>query len=185
MNMVDKVVNDKYYRKVNTEKLIYASLYNGFFGYFSFFLLIVGRVSTYEIRFFSELMPVNVCQHRGFVGVFNSRFIHIKQPNIFKNAFSQINVKQTIAKETFSVFASFSIFLLISISWSFVNLISNQSQIYQFFSRQDFLFLCSINFRIPYLVISDHIYHIEAGTLKKILDQSLILVKVFLFGTGI
>ena len=31
MNMVDKVVNDKYYRKVNIEKLIDASLYNHFF----------------------------------------------------------------------------------------------------------------------------------------------------------
>ena len=31
MNMVDKVVNDKHYRKFNTEKSIYASLYNRFF----------------------------------------------------------------------------------------------------------------------------------------------------------
>ena len=67
-------------------------------------------------------MPVNLSQYRGVVGVFNSRFIHIKQHNIFKNAFSQSKVKQTIAKEMFSVFASFSIFLLISISWSFINL---------------------------------------------------------------
>ena len=35
---------------------------------------------------------------------------------------SQRKVKQTIAKEMFSVFLSFSIFLLISISWSFINL---------------------------------------------------------------
>ena len=67
-------------------------------------------------------MSVNLSQYRRVVGVFNSRFIHIKQHNIFKNAFSQSKVKQTIAKEMFSVFASFSIFLLISISWSFINL---------------------------------------------------------------
>ena len=34
---------------------------------------------------------------------------------------------------------------------------SNQSQIYQFVTRQNFLFLYSINIRTPYLVISDHI----------------------------
>ena len=67
-------------------------------------------------------MPVNLSQYRGVVGVFKSRFIQIKHHNIFKNAFSQSKVKQTIAKEMFSVFASFSIFLLISISWSFINL---------------------------------------------------------------
>ena len=31
MSMVDKVVNDKYYGKANTEKSIDASLYNRFF----------------------------------------------------------------------------------------------------------------------------------------------------------
>ena len=101
-------------------------------------------------------MSVNLSQYRRVVGVFNSRFIHIKQHNIFKNAFSQSKVKQTIAKEMFSVFASFSIFLLISISWSY-KFVSNQSQIDQFASRQDFLFLCSINICTPYLFISDHI----------------------------
>ena len=67
-------------------------------------------------------MPVNLSQYGGVFGVFNCQFIYIKQHNIFKNAFSQSKVKQTIAKEMFSVFASFSIFLLISISWSFINL---------------------------------------------------------------
>ena len=68
-------------------------------------------------------MPVNLSQYRGVFGVFNSRFIDIKQHNIFKNAFSWSKVKQTIANEILSVFASFSIFLLTSISWSFVNLL--------------------------------------------------------------
>ena len=47
-------------------------------------------------------MPVNLGQYREVLGVFNSRFIHIKRHNIFKNAISQIKVKQTIAKELFS-----------------------------------------------------------------------------------
>ena len=84
-------------------------------------------------------MPVNLSQYRGVIGVFNSRYIHIKHHNIFKNAFSQSKIKQTIAKEMFSVF------------------VSNQSQIYQFASRQDFLFLRFINICTPYLVISGHI----------------------------
>ena len=67
-------------------------------------------------------MPFTLSQYRGVVGVFNSWHIHIKQHNIFKNAFSQSKVKQTIAKEIFSIFASFSIFLSISISRSFINL---------------------------------------------------------------
>ena len=67
-------------------------------------------------------MPVNLNQYGGIVGVFNIRFIYIKQHNIVKNAFSQSKIKQTIAKEIFSVFASFSIFLT-SISWSFINLL--------------------------------------------------------------
>ena len=67
-------------------------------------------------------MPVNLSQYRGVAGVFNSRFIHIKHHNIFTNAFSRSKVKQTIAKEMFTVFPSFSIFLLIPISWSFINL---------------------------------------------------------------
>ena len=66
-------------------------------------------------------MPINLSQYRGVVGAFNSRFIHIKQHDIFKNAFSQNKMKQTIAKEIFTVFASLFIFLLISSSWSFIN----------------------------------------------------------------
>ena len=46
MSMVDKVVNDKYYGKVNMEKSIDASLCNHFFLFF-FFLLIGKRVSNY------------------------------------------------------------------------------------------------------------------------------------------
>ena len=58
-------------------------------------------------------MPANFSQYRGVVGVFNTRFIHIKQHDIFKNAFSQSKVKETIAKEIFTVFTSLLIFLLI------------------------------------------------------------------------
>ena len=52
-------------------------------------------------------MSVNLIQYRGVTGVFNSRFIHIKQRNIFKNAM---------------LFTSFLIFLLISSSLSFIDL---------------------------------------------------------------
>ena len=45
MSMVGKVENDKYNGKVNMEKSIDASLCNRFF--FSFFLLIVSKVSNY------------------------------------------------------------------------------------------------------------------------------------------
>ena len=62
-------------------------------------------------------MPTNVSQSRVIVGVFNSRFIHIKQHDLFENAFSQRKVKQIIDKEIFTVFTSFLIFLLISSSW--------------------------------------------------------------------
>ena len=68
-------------------------------------------------------MSVNLSQYRGVVGVFNGRFIHIKQHNIFKNVLSQSIIKQTMAKEIFSTFASFLIFSLISISWIFINLL--------------------------------------------------------------
>ena len=73
-------------------------------------------------------MPANLSQYRAVVGVFNSLFIIFKQHNIFKNAFSQSKVKRTIDKEMFSVFASFSIFLLVSISWSFINLFRIQAR---------------------------------------------------------
>ena len=66
---------------------------------------------------------LNFSQYRGVVGAFSSRFIDIKQHNIFKNAFSQSKVKQIMAEEIFLVFASFSVFLLISISCSFINLL--------------------------------------------------------------
>ena len=118
-------------------------------------------------------MPVNISQYRGVVGVFNSRFIYIKQRNIFKNAFSQSKVKQTIAKETLSVFESFSIFLLISISWSFLDLPVVRS----------FYFCVLLNFVHHiwlYLIISN-----RSGDIEKILDQSLILLKVFVYLTGI
>ena len=39
------------------------------------------------------------------------------------NAFSRSKVKQTIANETFTIFISFLIILLISSSWSFINLL--------------------------------------------------------------
>ena len=128
-------------------------------------------------------MPVNLSQYRRVAGVFNSIFIYIKQPNISKNAFSQSKVKQTIAKETFSVFARFSIFLLISISWFFVNLV-------QFRAR---FIILSVVRSFYFCVLLTFVYHIwlyliiynRSGDTEKILDQNLILVKVFLFVTGI
>ena len=44
MSMVDKVVNDKYYGKVNMEKAIDASLCNRFFLFF--FFLLIGKKSV-------------------------------------------------------------------------------------------------------------------------------------------
>ena len=69
------------------------------------------------------MIPVNLSQDRGVVGAFNSWFTYIKQHTIFMNAFSQSKVKQTIANETFAIFISLSIILLISSSWSFLNLL--------------------------------------------------------------
>ena len=87
-------------------------------------------------------MPVNFSQYRGVVGAFNSQFIHVKQHNIFKSAFSQSKVKQTIAKEIFTVFTSFLIFLLISGSWSFINLLRIKAR-----------FISLLVFRISYICI--------------------------------
>ena len=73
-------------------------------------------------------MPINLSQYRGVVGAFNSQFIHIKQHGIFKNAFSQSKMKQTIDKQTFTAFTSLLIFLLISSSWSFINLLRSEGK---------------------------------------------------------
>ena len=80
-----------------------------------------------------------------------------KQLNIFKNAFSQSKMTQIIANELFTVFTSFLIFLLISSNCFFYKFASNQSQIYQFISPQDFLYLDSVSIHTPCLVIFDHI----------------------------
>ena len=103
-------------------------------------------------------MPVNLNQYRGVVGVFNSRFIHIKQPNFLKNAFGQSKVKQTRAKETFSVFASFPIFLLISTSWSFVNLVHIRARFINLSVIRSFYFCVLLTFVHHiwlYLIISN------------------------------
>ena len=100
MKMVDKAVNEKNYGKTNTKSrftqiaLSLYHLFSLFFFHFSFFLLEVSEVSNYLIWLFSKLMPANLSQHRGVVGAFDSRFIHFKQHNIFKNAFSLSEVKQ-------------------------------------------------------------------------------------------
>ena len=75
---------------------------------------------------------VNFSQYRGVIGVFSSRFIHIKQHNIFKNAFSQSKVKQIMVEEIFLVSASFPIFLLILISCSFINLLRIKARFINF-----------------------------------------------------
>ena len=79
MNLVDKVVNGKYYGKSDTEKfdlgrLFYLHTIAFFiiFFYLSFFLLEVSEVSNYRTRSLSKLMPVNLSQYRGVAGVFNS-----------------------------------------------------------------------------------------------------------------
>ena len=71
-------------------------------------------------------MPINLSQYSGVVGAFNSQFIHIKQHDIFKNAFCQSKMKQTITKEIFTVFTSLLIFLLISSSRTFIKLLRSK-----------------------------------------------------------
>ena len=130
--MVDKVVNEKYYRKTNTEYKVDLILF--FFvclffrSCFSFSLPEVSIVSNYYIKLLSKLIPINLSQYRGVVGAFNSQSIHINQHGIFKNVFSQSKMKQTIANEIFTVFTILSIFLLISSSWSFINLLRSKSK---------------------------------------------------------
>ena len=112
-------------------------------------------------------MPVILSQYTGVVGVFNSRFIHIKQPNIFKNGFSLRKVKQTIAKETFSVFASFSMFLLISISWSFINLVQIRARFINLSVARSFYFCVLLTFVHHiwlYLIISNRSGDIEKNS---------------------
>ena len=76
------------------------------------------------------------------VGAFNSRFIHIKQHYIFRNTLSHSKAKQTIAKEIFTVLTSFLLFLLISISWSFINLLQIKAR-----------FISLSVFRISYICV--------------------------------
>ena len=112
-------------------------------------------------------MPVILSQYRGVVGVFNSRFIHIKQPNIFKNGFSLRKVKQTIAEETFLVFASFSMFLLISISWSFINLVQIRARFINLSVAWSFYFCVLLTFVHHiwlYLIISNRSVDIEKNS---------------------
>ena len=99
------------------------------------------------------------------------------------NSFSQSKVKQTIAKEIFTVFTNFLIFLLISSSWFFINLLRFKAR-----------FISLSVFRISYICIllafTDHIWLYliifnRSGILKKILDPNRIFIKVFLFVTGI
>ena len=95
-------------------------------------------------------MPVNLSQNRGLVGAFNSRLIYMKQHNILKNAFCHSTLKQTIAKEIFTVLASFWVFLLVSGSWSFINLLRIKARL---ISRSVF--------RISYIcILSAFIHHV-------------------------
>ena len=96
------------------------------------------------------MIPVNLSQYRGVVGAFNSWFIYIKQHNIFMNAFSRSKVKQTIANETFTIFINFLIILLISSSWSFINLLQIKAT-----------FISLLVFRISYIcILLAFIHHI-------------------------
>ena len=98
-------------KKVDLGRLYYLYTITLCFLFFSlsFFLLELSELSNYQIRLPSKLMPVNLSQYMVVVGAFNSRFIYTKQQNIFKNAFRNSKVKQTIAKEIFTVFTSFLI----------------------------------------------------------------------------
>ena len=57
-----------------------------------------------------------------------------------------VKVKQTIAKETFSVFPSFSIFLLIWINWSFVNLVHIRARFINLSVVRSFYFCVLLTF---------------------------------------
>ena len=64
--------------------------------------------------------------------------------------------KQTTGKGIFFIFTSFLIFLFISSSFVFCKFAESKPDIvYEVVSCKDFLYLCSINIHIPYLVISD------------------------------
>ena len=126
-------------------------------------------------------MPINLSQYRGVVVAFNSQSMHIKQNDIFKNAFSQSKMKQTIAKEIFTVFTSLLIFLLISSSWSFRNFLRSKAKFISLpFVRISYIcvLLTFINHIWLYLIIFN-----RSGDIEKILNPSLILIKVFLFVT--
>ena len=127
-------------KKVDLGRLYYLYTITLCFLFFSlsFFLLELSELSNYQIRLPSKLMPVNLSQYMVVVGAFNSRFIYTKQQNIFKNAFRNSKVKQTIAKEIFTVFTSF----LISSSWSFINLLRIKAR-----------FIILSVFRISYICI--------------------------------
>ena len=67
------------------------------------------------------------------------------------SSFSQSKVKQTIAKEIFTVFTNFLIFLLISSSWFFINLLRNKAR-----------FISLSVFRISYIcILLAFIHHIR------------------------
>ena len=77
---------------------------------------------------------------------------------------SQGKVKQTIAKETFSGFANFSIFLSIPIRWSFVNLVQFRSRFINFSVVRSFYFSVLLTFVyhiLLYLIISNRSGDIE------------------------
>ena len=82
-------------------------------------------------------------------------------------------MKQTVANETFNIFISFVIILLILSSWSFINLLQIKAT-----------FIILLVFRISYIcILLAFIHHIwlylifnRSGILKKVLNPGLILI---------
>ena len=180
MNMVEKVVNDKYYRKFNTENVNWRKLYYLYtIAFLFFFLLTYSKWSKELLKQISlRIHASQLSQYRRAVGVFNSRFLHIKQHKIFKNSFSQGKSKQTIAKKNILWYLSFLIFLSISSSLPFIKFLQIEAK--SVCKLLGYVLLTFLHHTWLYLIMFN-----RRDGIEKILDQSLILVRFFLLVTGI
>ena len=74
MHMIHKVVNHNIPEKLIWKKSINADcstfIESLVLLFFFFFLLIISRALNYKIRIPSKLMPVNLSQYKGVIGVF-------------------------------------------------------------------------------------------------------------------
>ena len=122
-------------------------------------------------------MPINLSHYRGVVG-----------HDIFKNAFSQSKMKRAMSNEIFTVFTSLLIFLLISSSWSFINLLRRKLKFVSLsFVRISYIcvLLTFIHHIWLYLIIFSRSGDIEKNPGPKPNSYHFILSLIFPFVTGI